>query len=105
MPSLYLRIHLQKYINGNISFCKINIILKSSTRLANFFRFKNKIPLYLRSNIVYKFTCGRCIATYYGETCRHFKVRVGEHSAKTNTIVIFFSKYKILIKDAMVTGS
>ena len=34
----------------------------------------------LRSNIVYTFTCGRCNATYYGETCRHFKVRVGEHS-------------------------
>ena len=24
--------------------------------------------------------CGRYNATYYGETCRHFKVRVGEHS-------------------------
>ena len=23
--------------------------------------------------------CGRCNATYYGETCCHFKVRVGEH--------------------------
>ena len=34
----------------------------------------------LRSNIAYKFTCGRSNATYYGETCRHFKVRVGEHS-------------------------
>ena len=34
----------------------------------------------LRSNIVYKFTCGRCNATYYGETCRHFKVRAGEQS-------------------------
>ena len=34
----------------------------------------------LRSNIVYKFACGRCNTTYYGETCRHFKVRDGEHS-------------------------
>ena len=32
------------------------------------------------SNIVYKFVCGRCNATYYGETCPHFKVRVGQHS-------------------------
>ena len=24
--------------------------------------------------------CGRCNATYYGESCRHFKVRVVEHS-------------------------
>ena len=29
--------------------------------------------------MVYKFVCGRCNATYYGETCRYFKVRVGEH--------------------------
>ena len=28
-----------------------------------------------REGILYKFTCGRC---YYGETCCHFKVRVGE---------------------------
>ena len=54
--------------------------LKSSKRLANFFRLKDKIPLCLHSNIVYKFTCGRCNATYYDETCHHFKVKVGKHS-------------------------
>ena len=36
MPSLCLRTRLQKSINSNISFCKIKIIFKSSTRLANF---------------------------------------------------------------------
>ena len=80
MSSLGLRTRLQKSINSNISFCKIKIIFKSSTRLANFFRFRDKIRLCLRSNIVYQFTCGRCNATCYGETCRHLKVRVGEHS-------------------------
>ena len=30
--------------------------------------------------VVYKFSCGRCNATYYSETCRHLSVRVGEHS-------------------------
>ena len=48
--------------------------------MANFFTFKDKTPLCLHSNIVYKFTCDRCNSTYYGETCGHFKVRVGEHS-------------------------
>ena len=81
MSSLGLRTHLQKGINSNISFCKIKIIYKLSTRLANFFRFKDKIPLWLCSNIVYKFTCGRCNATYYSKTCHHFKVRIVEHSA------------------------
>ena len=82
MSSLCLRTHLQKSINSNMSFCKIKIIFKSSTRLANFFRFKGKIPLCLCSNIVYKFACGRFNATYYGETRCHFKIRVGEHSGK-----------------------
>ena len=78
MSSLCLRTRLQRSINSNISFCKI--IFKSSTWLANFFSFKDKIPLCLRFNIIYKFTYGRCNATYYGEMCCHLKVRVGEHS-------------------------
>ena len=56
------------------------MIFKSSARLPNFFEFKYKIPLCLGSNIVYKFACGRCDGTYYGENCRHFKVIVGENS-------------------------
>ena len=38
------------------------------------------------SNVVYKFTCGQCTATYYGETTRHLKTRIAEHrdlSART----------------------
>ena len=35
------------------------------------------MPLCSRSNIVYKFACGRWNATYNGETCRHFKDRDG----------------------------
>ena len=31
--------------------------------------------------MVYKFAWGRCNATYYGKTCGHFNVRVGEHSS------------------------
>ena len=44
--------------------------------------FKNKMSLFLSfDNIVYKSTCGRCGATYYGETYRHFKFRAGENSS------------------------
>ena len=67
MSSLCLSTSLQRSISNNISFCKIKIIFKSSTRLGNCFRFKDKIPLYLRSNIVYKFTCARCNAFYYDQ--------------------------------------
>ena len=55
MSSLCLRTGLEKSINNNIyiSFCKIKIIFKTSTKLGNFFRFKDKMPLRLRSNIIY----------------------------------------------------
>ena len=67
-------------ISKNLCFCKIRVIFKSSTRIPNFFQFKDKMPYCLRSNVFYKFSCGRCNATYYGKTCRHLSVRVGEHS-------------------------
>ena len=80
ITSLYLRTHLQRSINSNISFCKIKIIFKSSTRLANFLRSKDKMPLCSPSYIVQKCMCGRCNATWYCKTCCYFKVGVGEHS-------------------------
>ena len=38
--------------------------------------FKNKIPSFLRSGIVYKFQCGSCNATHYGKNKRPFKIRM-----------------------------
>ena len=78
--SFAIRTRLQNSINKNLSCCKIKVILKSTTRLSNFLRFKEEAPFNLRSNVVYKFSCGRCSATYYSETCRHLNVKVGEHS-------------------------
>ena len=31
------------------------------------------------TKVVYKYRCGRCSSSYYGETDRHLRVRVGEH--------------------------
>ena len=77
--SLDLRTHLKNSISKDLPFCKIRVTFKSSTHISNFFQFKDKIPYCLRSNVVYKFSCSRCNTTYYGETCRHLNVRVGEH--------------------------
>ena len=77
--SLDLRTSLRNSISKNLPFCKIRVIFKSSTRIFNFSQFKDKMPYCLRSNVVYKFSCGRYNATYYSETCPHLSVRVGEH--------------------------
>ena len=55
------------------------IIPLHSLKLINFFTFKDKIPVFSRSGIVYKFKCGGWNATYYGKTKRHFKIRMWEH--------------------------
>ena len=49
------------------------------TCLSNSFKFKESIPKYLRSHLIYKISCSCCSAIYYGETERHLFVRTSEH--------------------------
>ena len=55
------------------------MFLKAKGNSQNVFRFKDRLPSDLVSGVVYKYTCGRCNSTYYGETDRHLKVRSREH--------------------------
>ena len=59
--------------------CKVKIVTSASVRLKSLFNFKDKIPTYLQSGVVYKFECGSCNVTYIGETKRHTKTRYCEH--------------------------
>ena len=59
--------------------CKTQFVFQTKCNVSNFFTFKKRISLFLRSGVVYKFQCGGCNATYYGKTKRHFKVRMFEH--------------------------
>ena len=58
---------------------KIVIVWNSQRRLRNFFSFKDKLPTYMRSKILYRFTCNGCNSIYLGKTKRHFLVRAYEH--------------------------
>ena len=76
--SLDLRTSLRN--SKNLPFCKIRVVFKSSTRISNFFQFKDKTSYCFCSNVIYEFSCVRCNATYYGQICQYLSVRVGEHS-------------------------
>ena len=82
LRNLYLAIktRLQVSFNKNLPFCKIKVILTVTAYFSKFFHFEDKVPFNLHSNVVYKFSCGKCNATYCGETCRHLNIRVGKHS-------------------------
>ena len=57
---------------------KVKIIF-DTCKLSSFFSAKDSLPVSYLSNLVYKFTCGGCEATYIGETAKCFQVRANEH--------------------------
>ena len=77
--SLQTRNKLQQTIKGVLNHCKLGIAFKCQTKLSNSFRFKDPIPKGLISRVVYKFQCGLCNESYYGESIRHLDIRSGEH--------------------------
>ena len=73
------RTKLQKVLKKTLSCSEIQIVFKNQINLSNVFHFKDRLPYHLMPCAVYKFRCGRCNASYYGETDRHLKIRSGEH--------------------------
>ena len=77
--SLQTRTKIQKVLKRTFSCAKIQIVFKNPIIFSKVFRFKDHLPYDLMSCVVYKFQCGKCNASYYGETDQHLKVRSGEH--------------------------
>ena len=77
--SLQTRTKLKKSLKHILNCYKLQIVVKNKTRLGNNFHFKDQIPKDLTSGVVYKFQCGLCNESYYGECMRHLNVRIGEH--------------------------
>ena len=71
----------QKIIKHCRYYCKsTNIkILFSPFKVGDLFSVKESEPKYLRSFVVYRFTCSGCNASYIGETTRHLSTRIKEH--------------------------
>ena len=61
----------------------MNVVFRSSNRIRNAFRFKDQIPKYLNSKVIYKLKCNIYNDAYIGEKKRHFLVREYEHLGKS----------------------
>ena len=66
-------------MKNKLSYCNVRFVFQTKCKGSNFFTFKDKIPSFLRFDLVYKFQCGSYNANDYGKTKRHFKVRMCEH--------------------------
>ena len=71
-----LRLLTKKHLPSS----NITVIFKSPSRLSSVFNFKDKLPAYLVSGVIYKYTCSSCNATYVGKTKRHIHHRFSEHA-------------------------
>ena len=58
-------------------------LFRSSNRIRNAFRFKDQIPKYINSKVIYKFKCNICNDVYISETKRHLRVREYEHLGRS----------------------
>ena len=58
---------------------KVTVIWNSPRKLRNLFAFKDRLPMRIRSKILYRYTCNRCNSIYLGKSKRHFLVRAYEH--------------------------
>ena len=76
---LQIRKQLLKIVSSAYPHISLRIVFRPVCRISSFFRFKVRIPMRLRSNVVYKFTCQSCHALCIGKTCRNLHTRVCEH--------------------------
>ena len=78
-----IRRNLKSMANRYFPQCEIKVIFKSPSRLSSLFTFKDQLPEYLLSGVVYKYTCGKCKSTYIGKTKRHTRKRYAEHQGRS----------------------
>ena len=62
---------------------RISVVWSSGRMIRSFFPFKERLPMHLRSKILYRFKCDGCNSIYIGKSKRHFLVRAYEHLGKS----------------------
>jgi hypothetical protein len=58
---------------------RIRVVWSLGRMIRSFFPFKERLPMHLRSKILYRFKCDGCNSIYIGKSKRHFLVRAYEH--------------------------
>ena len=76
--SLHIPTQITRLCSAAYPHLNIHIVFRSSTRISSFFPFKDKVPKFLRSSVVYLSKCRCCSASYVSQTTRHLHTRVSE---------------------------
>ena len=86
-------------------FCNVKVVFKTSTKLASFFTFKDRLPKSLMSGVIYHYHCARCNLSYVGSSKRFWEKRLEEHLHKSaltgkplNGMQMFAPMYHVRVK-------
>ena len=60
------------------------IVLVNSFTIGRLFNYKDKLPVRMRSSLVYEFSCAHCASKYVGSTIRALCFRVAEHAGRSS---------------------
>ena len=82
---------LKSILNLSYPQIEFKFAFNSTHKIGSFFKFKDRIPASLCSNIVYKYKCNSCQEFYIGSTTKQSKIRFCQHlsiSPRTNNPLI-----------------
>ena len=104
--SFKVRKELSKLFNLVYPQVAFRFTFTNSYTIGSFFRYKDRIPKALCSNIVYKFSCSCCNARYIGSSTRSLKIRVLEHKGLSYRTSVPLSKpsFSEIREHAIATG-
>jgi len=74
-----LKRNLISTLQKNYPQIDFRLVFYNSFSIKNFCNHKDSIPKFLRSGVVYEFTCGDCSVSYIGSTSRQLQARFSEH--------------------------
>ena len=58
---------------------RFNVVLVNKFTVGSFFNYKDKLPMHLKSSLVYKFSCAQGASEYVGMTTHSLCTRVDEY--------------------------
>ena len=79
--------NLSSLLSAAYPHIEFKFVYRNKFNIGSFFNCKDRLPVCIRSNVIYKFLCDSCNASYVGCTRQHFKTRIYQHlgiSPRTN---------------------
>ena len=77
------KFEINKLLNKYLDNHHIKLIFSNKHTIGSFFPYKDRLPISMRSSIVYQYSCESCSHLYIGSSTRNLYMRMSEHQGKS----------------------